>query len=360
MLPDFFTDASRLSWSAFGRTSPNPPVGAVIEDSAGHVVGHGATEPAGGRHAEIVALEQASTRAHGGRAIVTLEPCNHTGRTGPCSQALIAAGISRVDYLFADPFRPASGGAECLREAGIEVHGPYLPSPEQIAAWTPVQAVEPWLRGVKNKRPHVILKLATTLDGRVAASDKTSQWITGEVARQHAHRRRAGVDAILVGTGTVAADDPKLTARDSNGLALPADKQPLRVVMGRSGVPEDAAILHQRGEVMIARTHDVHEVLQDLHARGVVTVLVEGGPTIAAAFLAADVVDEVNFYGAPALLGGGFNAIAGGEGGSDSATGPVSYLGRTIADMRRFTPRQIEVLGDDVLWTLTAAEGRDN
>ena len=146
-----FHDATRLSWSVFGRASPNPPVGAVILDSDGEVAGRGATEPAGGRHAEIVALDEAGTRARGGRAIVTLEPCNHTGRTEPCTQALLAAGIVRVDYLFADPFELASGGANSLASAGVEVHGPYLPHPSQAAPCTPVQGVEAWLRGVKIK-----------------------------------------------------------------------------------------------------------------------------------------------------------------------------------------------------------------
>lgn len=346
MLPDFFHDATRLSWSVFGRTSPNPPVGAVILDSDGEVAGRGATEPAGGRHAEIVALDEAGTRARGGRAIVTLEPCNHTGRTGPCTQALLAAGIVRVDYLFADPFELASGGANSLASAGVEVHGPYLPHPSQAAPWTPVQGVEAWLRGVENKRPYVILKLAATMDGRVAASDGSSQWITGAAARGHAHARRAQVDAILVGTGTVEADDPKLTARDDSGQPLPKELQPLRVVMGNRSIPEDAAVMQQPGETFLARSHDVHQVLAQLHTRGVVTVLVEGGPSVAAAFMNAGVVDEINYYCAPAVLGAGFNAM----------DGSTLEMGRTIQDLQRFRPREIQILGNDICWVLTAGD----
>ncbi|WP_426718344.1 bifunctional diaminohydroxyphosphoribosylaminopyrimidine deaminase/5-amino-6-(5-phosphoribosylamino)uracil reductase RibD [Corynebacterium auriscanis] len=344
MLPDFFADATRLSWSAFGSTSPNPPVGAVIEDASGNVVGRGATEPAGGRHAEIVALAEAGERARGGRAIVTLEPCNHIGRTGPCSEALITAGIARVDYLFADPFEPASGGADALRAAGIEVHGPYLPHPDQLDSWAPVQAVEAWLRGVKNKRPYVILKMAATLDGRVAAADRTSQWITGDAARQHAHTRRAQVDAIVVGTGTVLSDDPKLTARNATGDTLPPASQPLRVVVGETPIPETATLWTQPGETVVMPTRDVREVLRHLHDREVVTVLVEGGPTLAAAFLDAGMVDEINFYGAPALLGAGLNAVHGQGMG----------LGGTIAEIQRFTPREVHRLGNDIGWILTA------
>ena len=350
MLPDFFHDAARLGWSVFGSTSPNPPVGAVIVDANGHLVGRGATEPAGGRHAEIVALEEAGQRARGGRAYVTLEPCNHTGRTGPCAQALINAGITRVDYLFADPFQPASGGAETMRAAGLEVSGPYLPHPEAVANWTPVHAVEGWLRGVRNNRPHVILKLAATVDGRVAASDRTSQWITGEAARHHAHGRRAQVDAIVVGTGTVLADDPKLTARDDAGRNLPADRQPLRVVIGTTPIPPQAAMHAQPGDTLTLATHDIHAVLQQLHERDVVTVLVEGGPTVAAAFLNAGVVDEVNFYCAPALLGAGLSAV----------DGQTLGLGASLKDIHRFIPREIRRLGDDVLWVLTSGQTADD
>lgn len=347
MLPDPFHDASQMGWSVFGSTSPNPPVGAVIVDGNGNLVGRGATEPAGGWHAEIVALNEAGERARGGHAFVTLEPCNHTGRTGPCAQALIKAGVTRVDYLFADPFQPASGGAETMRAAGIEVRGPYLPHPGAMPSWAPVQSVEAWLRGVKNQRPHVILKLAATVDGRVAAKDRTSQWITGEVARRHAHSRRAQVDAIVVGTGTVLADDPKLTARDTAGNNLPAERQPLRVVMGTTPVPPEAALFAQPGETLVLATHDIHDVLRELYERDIVTVLVEGGPTIAAAFLNAGVVDEVNLYAAPALLGAGLNAVEGQSAG----------LGENIADIHRFTPREIRPLGNDVLWMLTAESG---
>ena len=156
----------------------------------------------------------------------------------------------------------------------------------------------------------MILKLAATMDGRVAASDGPASGLLVQLP-EYAHARRAQVDAILVGTGTVEADDPKLTARDDSGQPLPKELQPLRVVMGNRSIPEDAAVMQQPGETFLARSHDVHQVLAQLHSRGVVTVLVEGGPSVAAAFMNAGVVDEINYYCAPAVLGAGFNAMDG-------------------------------------------------
>ena len=187
------------SVAARGVSTPNPPVGAVILDRDGAVVGRGRTAPAGGPHAEVVALADAGEAARGGTAVVTLEPCDHTGRTGPCTQALIAAGIGRVAYAAADPNPLAAGGAHTLRAAGIEV----------IHLATEPWPLTEWLFRQRHGRPVVTVKLAATVDGRIAAPDGTSRWITGPQARgAGARRKRAQLDAIIVGTGTVVADDP--------------------------------------------------------------------------------------------------------------------------------------------------------
>lgn len=349
MVLSLFSDAHRLGWQAAQKASPNPPVGAVIEDSAGVVVGRGHTQRPGAAHAEVMALQEAGDRARGGRAIVTLEPCNHTGRTGPCAQALIEAGIRRVDFLFADPNPTATGGAETLRAAGVEVFGPYLPQPTApggatLVPWTQMYSVEPWLIAMAERRPHVCLKIASTVDGRVAARDKTSQWITGDAARVAAHEDRTRCDAILVGTGTVAADNPRLSARDAQGKPFAEDLQPLRVVLGTRDVPTDARIFDAPGQAVHLRTRDVHAALAELWERDVRTLLVEGGAEVAAAFIGAGVVDEVQYYAAPAVLGAGVASLSTQRGA----------LGQTIADILRFVPRELEVLGGDIRWTMTA------
>ncbi len=314
-----------------GTTSPNPPVGAVILDTAGEVVGVGATSPVGGPHAEVNALAAAGERARGGTAVVTLEPCNHTGRTGPCSEALLAAGIAEVVYVFADPGAAAGGGGDRLRSAGVTVTGPLVTASTDLAG-VPQFSVEPWLAAQRLGRPHVTLKYAGTLDGFAAATDGTSQWITGEAARARVHLDRSRRDAILVGTGTVRADDPRLTARRPDGGLY--DHQPVRVVVGRTGVPADAAVL----PALRYRDEGLPEVLADLWDRGVVDLLVEGGPHIAASFIAADLVDAVDAYTAPALLGAGIPVVA-----------PGPHVSTTMAGIRRFTLRSVADLGGDVV-----------
>lgn len=346
-----------------GTTSPNPPVGALIveyQPTAGgaelpRVLGRGATQPPGQAHAEVMALRDAGGAARGAWAIVTLEPCNHTGRTGPCAEALIAAGVRRVDYLFADPNPQAEGGADTLRAAGIEVHGPYASLTAPAAADTPTLAgpwqarwtLEPWLRAITAKRPSITLKLATTLDGKVAARNRTSQWITGSASRHAAHADRARRDAILVGTGTVLADNPSLTARQPDGTTYPAAQQPIPVVMGERELPATATLAQpERGTLRLA-THSVPEVLAALRDAGVIDVLVEGGPTIASAFLAAGVVDEIHHYMAPSVLGGA----------AHSALSPAAIPGLTgedISDLTRYVPRELHRHGDDIQWVLTA------
>ncbi|HEX2212366.1 MAG TPA: bifunctional diaminohydroxyphosphoribosylaminopyrimidine deaminase/5-amino-6-(5-phosphoribosylamino)uracil reductase RibD [Mycobacterium sp.] len=190
-----------------GGTYPNPPVGAVILDRDNDVVGVGATAPAGGPHAEVLALRRAGERAIGGTAVVTLEPCNHHGRTPPCVDALVAAGVSSVVYAVADPNPVAAGGAARLTAEGIDVTAGVL---SDAVGGGPLRE---WLHKQRTGLPHVTWKFATSIDGRSAAADGSSQWITSEAARADVHRRRGVADAILVGTGTVFVDDPSLTAR---------------------------------------------------------------------------------------------------------------------------------------------------
>lgn len=283
-----------LELAGRGVRGANPLVGAVVLSADGETLGEGYHRGAGTPHAEPAALEDARNRGHdvrGATAVVTLEPCNHTGRTGPCSEALLAAGIARVVHAADDVDAAASGGAERLRQAGVDCMGGLEHSRS-------LHLNERWVRSVLDARPFVTLKSAQSLDGRVAARDGSSQWITGDASRGDGHRIRALADAVLVGTGTVLADDPRLTARDAG----PA-RAGLRVVLGASEVPADAAV---RGEGFLhLQTRDVHAALSDLHRRGVRHVLVEGGPRIAAAFLRAGVVDELFSYVAPLILGDG-------------------------------------------------------
>ncbi|MFJ6053277.1 bifunctional diaminohydroxyphosphoribosylaminopyrimidine deaminase/5-amino-6-(5-phosphoribosylamino)uracil reductase RibD [Streptomyces sp. NPDC092307] len=323
--PDADTRAMRraieLAASGLGSTSPNPVVGCVITDATGAIVGEGLHERAGGPHAEVHALRAAGAAAHGGTAYVTLEPCNHTGRTGPCAQALVAAGITRVVYAVSDPNPQASGGATTLRAAGIDTTAGLL-ADEAEAGNTA------WLTSVRLGRPHVTWKYAATLDGRSAAADGSSRWISSAESRADVHRLRAESDAVLVGGGTLRADDPHLAVRGVEGAT-----QPLRIALDTRAalrptarvlddaaptllvVGEDADTRHLPGvELLRLPLHDgrvgVHDLLTPLFRRGVRSVLLEGGPTLAGAFLEAGAVDRVIGYLAPALLGAGPAALA--------------------------------------------------
>ncbi|MGP4015627.1 bifunctional diaminohydroxyphosphoribosylaminopyrimidine deaminase/5-amino-6-(5-phosphoribosylamino)uracil reductase RibD [Saccharopolyspora sp. 5N708] len=291
-----------------GTTSPNPPVGCVVLDADGAVVGVGATEPPGGPHAEIVALRAAGDRAAGGTAVVTLEPCAHTGRTPPCAEALRAAGIARVVHAVSDPNPQAAGGAEVLRAAGVDVHSGLLA--DEVSGG-PLRA---WLHFIRTGRPHVTWKYAATLDGRSAAADGTSKWISSASSRAEVHRVRARMDAIIAGTGTVLADDPHLTARAPDGGLLP--RQPLRVVVGDREIPPAAKVFDDAAETVQLPGGDPAAVLTALADRGIVDVLLEGGPRLAGAFVAAGCVDRVLAYLAPMLLGAGPAAL--GEAGVGS------------------------------------------
>ncbi|MCK0175261.1 bifunctional diaminohydroxyphosphoribosylaminopyrimidine deaminase/5-amino-6-(5-phosphoribosylamino)uracil reductase RibD [Mycolicibacterium sp. F2034L] len=312
-----------------GSTYPNPPVGAVILDADGAVAGVGATQPVGGAHAEVMALRRAGTRAAGGTAVVTLEPCPHHGRTPPCVDALLAAGIGSVVYAVADPNPVAAGGAQRLAEAGVQVTGGVLA--DEVSGGP----LREWLHRQRTGLPHVTWKFATSVDGRSAATDGSSQWITSDAARADVHRRRAVVDAIIVGTGTVLVDDPALTARRPNGSLH--ERQPLRVVVGHREISPDARVLDEKSRTMVIRTHDPLEVLRALSDR--TDVLLEGGPTLAGAFLRAGAIDRIIAYVAPILLGGPITAV-------DDVGVP------TIAQAQRWRFDGISPIGPDVMLSL--------
>ncbi len=273
----------------------NPQVGCVILDANGQIIAEGWHRGAGTAHAEVDALSKLSQVPAGATAVVTLEPCNHTGRTGPCAQALIAAGVSRVVYAVADPGAESSQGAQTLREAGVEVLGGVLESEAS-------EQNRVWLTANRLQRPFVTLKWASSIDGRAAANDGTSKWISGPESRADSHQRRSEVDAILVGTGTILADDAELTARKPDGTLF--EHQPLRVVIGNRNLPADARVFNDHAETMHLRTHSIHGILAALWAEGIKHVWVEGGPSVASQFARLGLVDEYIIYLAPMLIGG--------------------------------------------------------
>ncbi len=318
----------------------NPRVGCVILSEDGRVLAEGWHRGAGTAHAEVDALSRLPEGgARGATAVVTLEPCNHWGLTGPCSEALVAAGVGRVVYAASDPGHASGGGAERLRAAGVEVIGGVLAAEVE-------EFLADWLVAARLGRPYITVKWASSLDGRVAAADGTSRWITGAAARQRVHEQREASDAIVVGTGTVLADDPSLTARGDAGELLP--QQPTPVIVGMRAIPKDAAIFRHPNPVVFEGTHDVAEVVADLRQRGFRRVYVEGGPTLASAFVAAGLVDEYAIYLAPSLLGGPRLAI-----------GDIGVT--TIGEQRRLRILSAEQLGGDlclraVPWTETPKE----
>lgn len=277
-------------------TFPNPRVGCVIVDASGDVVGEGAHQEVGGPHAEVHALAQAGARARGATAYVTLEPCAHTGRTGPCAAALVEAGIARVVIAVLDPNPTAAGGATLLRAAGVQVDLVPCVAAESVN--------EHWLHTMRSGRPFVTLKLATGLDGRVAAAPGVETRISNEASRRRVHELRATVDAVLVGTNTAVVDDPELTVRHAA-----VQRQPQRFVMGRRALPPTLRLLHGETPAIALRTHDPVEALAELHARDIRHVLLEGGPTLARAFVEASLVDECIWITAPVVHGAGPHAL---------------------------------------------------
>lgn len=366
------------------NNTPNPQVGCVIIDELGRIVAEGWHQGAGTPHAETAALStlplelQFPQEIKKLTAVVTLEPCNHTGRTGPCAQALAAAGIGAVVYGAADPTELASGGAQALAAAGVQVSlMADQGCAELLAAWqqrtgagggapaaattgadlqaaagaapigaagvAPVHAATSAAE-LPGARPYVILKWAQSLDGRAAAQDGSSQWITGPESRADVHRRRASCELIACGTGTLLADDPSLTARGPAGdLLVPAAQQPLPVVFGSREIPETAALRQHPALAAKGLTaplqlpgHNLPAALQQLAAAGYRSLFVEGGPTLIAAFLRAGLYDELLVYIAPTLLGG--DSLAVGDIGVESITAA-----------KRFTEVQYTQLGADQL-----------
>ncbi|MEQ1787255.1 MAG: bifunctional diaminohydroxyphosphoribosylaminopyrimidine deaminase/5-amino-6-(5-phosphoribosylamino)uracil reductase RibD [Acidimicrobiales bacterium] len=322
--------ALSLAASVRALTPPNPWVGCVIEAVDGARF-EGATSAAGGPHAEAAALAAAADHdLRGATAWVTLEPCSHHGRTPPCADALLAVGVRRVVVAIEDPNPVVAGaGLARLRDAGVQVE-------LGLAAAAATDLLAPYLHHRRTGRPYVVLKLASSLDGRTAAPDGSSQWITGAEARADAHALRAESDAVIVGAGTVRADDPSLTVRDADAPR----GDPLRVVLGHA--PEDA-------KVHPCLEHDgpLDGLLDDLGAKGHLQVLVEGGAAVAHAFHAAGLVDQYVLYLAPALFGG------------DDARGLFAGAGAaTIADVWRGSIRSVTPLGDDLRIDLYPEEPR--
>lgn len=318
-----------LSLAANGPvTGGNPQVGCILLDDAGNAIAEGWHRGAGTPHAEVDAISQLGTRrAH--TAIVTLEPCNHTGRTGPCALALIEAGIQRVIYAVDDPGAVSGGGAERLRAAGVEVIGGVLTA--EVSRF-----IEWWLLAQRRGRSWTTLKWASTLDGRAAAADGSSQWITGPAARADGHRLRAESDAILTGTGTVLADDPSFTARAADGSLLA--HQPVPVVVGNRPLPASAKLREHPAGLIEAGSMPLAEVLAETYRRGQLRVLVEAGPTLTSAILREHLADQLEIYLAPALLGGPGLAI-----------GDLGL--RSIGDARRLDLLDVRRLGPDLALT---------
>ncbi|KQZ87993.1 bifunctional diaminohydroxyphosphoribosylaminopyrimidine deaminase/5-amino-6-(5-phosphoribosylamino)uracil reductase [Phycicoccus sp. Root563] len=316
------------------RPDANPRVGCVLVSPEGDLVAEGWHRGAGTLHAETDALSHAGDAARGATAYVTLEPCNHTGRTQPCAQALLEAGVARVVHAQSDPNPRAAGGAEVLRGHGVEVTSGVLDDEATALNRT-------WTHLVTTGRPWVTWKLASTLDGRSAAADGTSQWITGPVARDDVHTQRSRCGAVIIGTGTALTDDPRLTARRADGSLH--EHQPLRVVVGERDLRPDARVLDDSAPTWHLRTRDPKEVLARLAEAEIHHVWLEGGPTMAAAFLAAGVVDEVIAYVAPVFLGRGRPSV-----------GDLGIT--TMADALRLEPTDITVLGTDVRVTAALKE----
>ena len=351
----FMLKALELARMSVGETSPNPPVGAVVARD-GRIVGEGRTQPAGQAHAEVVALRQAGELARGATLYVTLEPCSHYGRTPPCTDVIIAAGVAEVHASMVDPNPQVGGrGLELLREAGVKVVlGEGRDEAEELAA--------PHAKFIRTGLPLVTLKFAMSLDGKIATRTGDSKWITGEDSRRYVHKLRAQNDVIMAGIGTVLADDPQLTARDENDE--PLCRQPLRVVVdSRGNLRPDATMLRQPGKSLVAASEiseearealesagaeifatptgngrvDLRALLTELGRRGLTSVFVEGGGALAGSLFDARLVDRVVAFVAPVVIGG------------DRAPSPVGGQGATLmSGAIRLSDVRIERFGADV------------
>lgn len=318
--------ALELAERGRGTTRPNPMVGAVVVQG-GEVVGEGWHERPGLPHAERIALDAAGGRARGATLYTTLEPCTHHGRTGPCTDAIVEAGVGRVVVGARDPHSEAAGGVERLREAAVEV---------ELAEGDVVKRIrrgnEAFLTWAAERRPFVTYKAAMTLDGRLAAAGGDSRWVSGPESRRRVHELRALADAVAVGGGTARADEPQLTARD-----VDAERQPRRLVFGRDPLPE--------GSELELRSGPLEEELRSLAEDDVQSLLLEGGPTLAGAFLRAGLVDKLLVFVAPKLVGG------------DDAPGLFVGPGvRSLVDAPQLSGLEIERLGRDVLVTAYVRE----
>jgi diaminohydroxyphosphoribosylaminopyrimidine deaminase/5-amino-6-(5-phosphoribosylamino)uracil reductase len=293
--------ANELSKLGLSVSAPNPIVGAVILSHSGELIGEGFHHREdGGKHAEVVALNAAGDKANGATLVLTLEPCNHHGKTPPCTDAIIKAGIKKVIYSVADPNPKAAGGANRLRVAGIEVESGIL---EEEVSFTN----RAWLKKIRDARPYITLKVATTLDGKVAASDGSSKWITNEDARKSVHELRSECDAIVTGTGTVIADDPAMTVRGIERGNF--EFRPTRVVMGKRRIPAGSKILDESAATIHIEGQNLSQLFELAEEKGWNRILVEAGPKLTSAFLKAELFDELFLYQAPTLLGGGFDFV---------------------------------------------------
>jgi diaminohydroxyphosphoribosylaminopyrimidine deaminase/5-amino-6-(5-phosphoribosylamino)uracil reductase len=324
--------ANELACLGLGLTGPNPIVGAVVVDSAGKIIGEGFHKS--GPHAEVVALEQAGQSARAATLFVTLEPCNHHGKTGPCTEAIIKAGVAKVVYAVSDPNALASGGAAALSDAGIEV---VLNSEVPEVAYSN----RAWLHKIKTNRPYLIWKIATTLDGRTAASDGSSKWITGPESRAQVSKLRFESGAILIGTGTALADNPNLIPRDLEVVGI---GNPVRIVMGLRDVPADFKLNNGDAETVFVRSHDFLELLKLCQERDFNQILVESGSELGTALLSAGLIDELIIFQAASLLGSG-----------PSFVGDLGI--KNIDQKLNFVIRDVAQFGNDLKITLTKEMG---
>ena len=288
--------AIALSEKGLGKTAPNPIVGAVIIDATGKIIAEGFHDRMRNEnHAEVVAIKAAGNQTQGATIVVTLEPCNHIGKTGSCAQAIIDSGISNVVFAVSDPNSIASGGAAKLRAAGITVVEGVLEEEATLSN-------RAWLMKIKKNRPFFIWKVAATLDGKVAATDGTSKWISNTTSRADVQTLRRQSDAILVGTNTVIADNPHLIPRgDFAGYT----QNPIRIICGEQELPSDSLVFDDAARTEVVKSKNLDLLVEKLNELGVNQVLVEAGPTLASAMLDHCLMDELVIYQAPSLLGSG-------------------------------------------------------
>jgi diaminohydroxyphosphoribosylaminopyrimidine deaminase/5-amino-6-(5-phosphoribosylamino)uracil reductase len=321
-IKDAYAHLAALCAAHLGRTAPNPNVSAAIYGVDGVLIADGAHNPAISLdHAEVVAIKRAGAAARGATIVISLEPCNHTGKTGPCVDAIIDAGLAKVIYAVKDPNPVAAGGAERLKAAGIEV--------ECVADAALAEIQSAWLHRIRTGRPYFIWKVATSLDGRIAAIDGSSQWISSQASRDDVQILRGQSDAILIGTGTALTDNPTLRPRIENATT------PLRIVMGYREVPAGHNLHDGIGETIFLQSHAPADLLDLLESASVNQVLVEAGPGLGSALMEAGVIDEVVIYQAPIVLGEGKNWLE-------------SIGVATIADAKKLTLISTQIMGGDI------------